>query len=148
MAPLEDTETGHIEVQDAVPNNFPLAYFLDYQIFEHCEISIQNPWFSLPSSDFDDIKSIKVVRKILDRFFETIHLWLPILSRRKLYGLVLHQQPRQQDDMNLLVMSMCILTHQQQEGRQRHERIHSMLKHQLIRLEQVGSLSIAILQSI
>lgn len=44
-------------------------------------------------------------------------------------------------------MSMRILAHQQQEGRQPHERIHSMLKHHLIRLEQAGSLSITILQS-
>ncbi|KAJ5668700.1 hypothetical protein N7462_009770, partial [Penicillium macrosclerotiorum] len=91
--------------------------------------------------------SITEVRQVVDRFFETYHLWLPILSRRKLYGAALRQQPRQEDDMNLLIMSMRILAHQKQEGRQRHGRTYSMLKYHLVRLEQVGSLSIALLQS-
>ena len=128
-------------------NNFPATYFLDRQLFSHCQITIQKPQISFPLGDFDFLQNADSVRCVARQYFRTIHLWLPILSRSKFYGLILHQQLQKEADLRLLVTCMHILLPRKCDGSQPRQTTYSSLKHQLVSLEQAGVLTITVLQA-
>ncbi|GAB1206176.1 hypothetical protein APSETT445_004858 [Aspergillus pseudonomiae] len=91
----------NVDQQDVVRNTFPATYFLDRQLFSHCQLSIQKPQVSLSLGDVDCLDSTDSIRHVAGQYFRTIHLWLPILSRSKFYGIILHQELQKEADLRL-----------------------------------------------
>lgn len=132
--------------QDAF-NNFPIAYFLDHQVYSHCHLAVQKPQVPLPAGILNMVNNPDSIRNITDQFFQSVHLWLPIVCRSKFYGNILQHAPPKDADLALLVVCMKLVLPQQAKQGRSTSRTYALVKTQFVQLEQSGFLTITMLQA-
>lgn len=129
------------------PNNFPIAYFLDSDLFRHCNLVIEKPEISLPIAKFDAVESLESTRYVASRFFESVYSWLPIISPTKLYGSLLQHSLQKDAGLAMLILCMQIMLPPQLDKNYPPHRTYTAIKHHLVELEQAGFLAISVLQA-
>jgi hypothetical protein len=129
-----------------VSNNFPVAYFLDHQVFKQCQLTIHTPQLCLPYGLLNVVKTSDSIKHVADQFFSSVHLWLPIVSRSRFYGSVLLHAPPKDADLAVLVVSMKLVL-PQHDNSQTLRRIYGQVNNQLVQLEQSGCLTLTMLQA-
>jgi hypothetical protein len=89
---------------------FPSVYFLDHDIFEKSRIEITNssPPFSLQLMGL--LGSSSKIRGITSRYFDQIHPFMPIISKKQFYERHLSPLATPKADVLLLCLCMKIFT--------------------------------------
>src|SRR6187402_852096 len=94
----------------AVPTKFPAVFFLDSKIFQRAQLEIQPVELPIPSQVLELIGDFNNWRSIAAVFFETVHLWIPMVSKSRLYGHMLNPLVPRRTDVALLILCMRLAT--------------------------------------
>ncbi|KAH7348393.1 putative fungal-specific transcription factor [Rhexocercosporidium sp. MPI-PUGE-AT-0058] len=91
-------------------NTFPPVFFLDSKIFQLSQLEI--PTLSIPTPAYLPplIGEFNTWRSTAANFFDTVHRWLPIVSKARLYSHLLNPLVPRRTDVALLVLCMKLAT--------------------------------------
>jgi hypothetical protein len=88
---------------------FPAAIFLDWELFKQCQLDIPKATVPIPSYVSDRIGDAGNVENIASQYFDSIHTWMPIISKRRFYEQLSNPTTSSLADFALLVLSMKLL---------------------------------------
>lgn len=94
---------------ESLPDNFPKHYFLDADLFEETLLTLPQPpttGLSLTSVNIDDTADR---RATIAAYFETIHHWMPIVSKRLFNSTLLNPTEFNRTDNVLLYLCMKLI---------------------------------------
>jgi hypothetical protein len=100
---VESSEYSSFQLQQ----NFPPVFFLDPKVFRHCRVEMPTPISPIPSQL---AASISDIRHVAAEFFGKIHLWMPIISKKRFYEKLLNPLMQPRIDVMLLVYCMRLIT--------------------------------------
>ncbi|UKZ65862.1 uncharacterized protein TrAtP1_007052 [Trichoderma atroviride] len=101
--------------QYALPSsNLSALFFLDPPVFRNHNIDIPKAFARLPSSITGQLGNSQQQEEIGNRFFNTIHAWLPMVSRKRFYeDLRIHSENLSASaDLAFLLLGMKLMTWQ------------------------------------
>ncbi|KAH8803353.1 hypothetical protein F5884DRAFT_505983 [Xylogone sp. PMI_703] len=130
------------------PIDFPSTFFLDQQFFQ--QYRMQVPGAHLITASFPSrlLGNDSSIQKMLSKFFNTAHRWLPVISEEK-FRSSLKSIPDLRSDVVLLLLSMKLLTSSPQES---HGHVRTDLylatKHYIVDTEIAGIISMEILTAV
>lgn len=91
---------------------FPAMFFLDHEILKEVRPVIPQPRPPIPEGIYGLMGNIETTRRFADLFFETIHTWFPLVSKRKFELLLTSSDFEPTPDIALLLSVMHLLTHE------------------------------------
>jgi hypothetical protein len=89
---------------------FPAVFFLDSDLFQQAQIDIPRVEAPIPRYVLDLIGDFSRWRSIATKFFETVHTFMPIVSKPRLYGRLLNPLAPRRSDVALLLLCMRLIT--------------------------------------
>jgi hypothetical protein len=90
--------------------------------------------------DIDDKKAIA------NEYFSTIHGWMPIVSRTRLYGSLVDPSQHTDPDVILVLLGMKLITSRPID-RNLHSKLYTLMKESLLNMEMMGYISVYTIQS-
>jgi Fungal specific transcription factor domain len=128
----------------------PAVFFLDSKLFQHSQMVIPNVTLPAPLSVVSLIGDTTAIRLVASQYFESIHIWLPFISKIRFYKNVLNPLSQLRADVALLVLCMKLIT----ESPSQHEatddpqtRAYLTAKRFLLDLELTGILTLQVSQA-
>lgn len=91
---------------------FPAMFFLDHEIFREARPAIPQPQLPISKDVFADLMDLDHLGYLSDLFFDTIHTWFPIISRRRFELLLTEPGFKPSPDIALLIAAMHLLVHE------------------------------------
>lgn len=140
------SETG----TDAVGCNTGALYFIAPRTFRQARLELPRPDVSIPTHVASLVGDTASIRDIATTFFETIHGWMPIISKRTFFTHLLNPLARRQTELNLLAVCMllCTTTPSTIEGESSGKiAIYQTAKAFYLEVEATNTLSIHVLQA-
>ncbi|KAK6431123.1 hypothetical protein LTR95_012718 [Oleoguttula sp. CCFEE 5521] len=95
---------------------FPSLFFLDSFMFTYERFTIAPPHITLPQSALQALGSSAQLREMIEHYFRTIHLHLPIVSHIRLYQHIANPLHEPGADMALLFLAMKLVVLNVSEG--------------------------------
>lgn len=89
---------------------FPAMFFLDSEIFKEARMSIPRPAMPIPEEIYASLNTIDNVRAIAARFFSTVHMWFPFVSKKRMELTLSNPSLELQADLALLLVAMQLIT--------------------------------------
>lgn len=124
------------------------VYFLDHEIFTRGQMDVPIPSTDIPPRIMNQLGGTTDARKISSNYFQTVHTWLPIVSKQRLYDQLLNPLFDLRADVALLCLCMKLVTWQVQDQDEDPETmLYSTAKQYLIDLEVSGVFTLQTLQS-
>jgi hypothetical protein len=99
---------NHRSNQFAV-NAFPAVFFLDSEIYQESRFDIPRPAVSVPEDVLALLKEDDI-GGIVELYFSTIHKWLPVVSRKRLFLTLSSPTACQGAELALLILCMKLIT--------------------------------------
>ncbi|KAK4121917.1 hypothetical protein N657DRAFT_657437 [Parathielavia appendiculata] len=92
--------------------DFPTILFLDPSLLRHGQVDSGHGAMPVPPSILHLLGSVDEVRSTADRFFQHIHQWMPLISKKRSYDLYFHRQPafHSHSDVALLLLAVKLIT--------------------------------------
>ena len=129
------------------PEYFPPVFFLDAQVFQRNHLEI--PKLSIPlhvyASDF-----IGDAWAVGDKFFDTVHKWMPFISKKRFFENLLNPLSQPRADVTILVFCMKLVMWLPSEstcGKEPRNSAYLFAKRTLLEAEVAGMLTLQLLQS-
>ena len=91
-------------------NAFPAMFFLDSEVFQYAHLSIPRPVITVPEEVLALLKEDDL-GAVAESFFSTIHKWLPIVSRKRLFLTLSSPTAQPGADLALLFLCMRLIMH-------------------------------------
>ncbi|UKZ56878.1 hypothetical protein TrVGV298_010723 [Trichoderma virens] len=88
---------------------FPPAFFLDHGLPSASSFSIPPPDLEIPPYVSAEVGNLLQRNLIASRFFATIHLWMPIVSKRRWFNTLLSPLSLDRADVALLCIAMKLM---------------------------------------
>jgi Fungal specific transcription factor domain len=129
------------------PPKFPTVFFLDSALFRKAQIDIPQSSAPIPRYVYDLIGEFSQWRSIPTKFFETVHTFMPIVSKARLFGKLLNPLVPCRGDVALLILSMRIITMLPAGGRMDRTPEYAAAKRFYTELEGIGAFSPQVLQA-
>jgi hypothetical protein len=131
---------------DITPSSsFPASFFHDSVAYQQARLGIPHILPSVPLELLNQLGSVADVREMVDLYFSTIHLWLPIIWKRRIYRTLSDDDFRPASDMCLLLCCMKLLSAQPTD--QATGPLYQIAKIYYSLMETSGVLSIPLIQS-
>ncbi|KAI1870941.1 hypothetical protein JX265_005981 [Neoarthrinium moseri] len=129
-------------------SNFPAAVFLDSRMFQWSGFQLPKPTMEVPPYVLQCIGNAEDLEQTLSDYFDDIHPWFPIVSRKRMaIGYQIWGETG--GDIALLLLAMKLITSQPQRGFTASENyLYTAAKQFVAFLESVGTTSLAYLQGI
>lgn len=128
--------------------SFPAMFFLDLEAYNTTQASIQRPVLSVPQEMIAILGGDYNVQSVLEVFFRTIHTWLPVVSRKRIYQLYTRAEGDLSADMALLLTTMKLICTVPDYGTPgMMTPLYWMAKQFSTRIETCGLLSVQTLQA-
>ncbi|KAH8812750.1 hypothetical protein F5884DRAFT_786302 [Xylogone sp. PMI_703] len=140
--------TGPVAEQlDGFISYFPPIYFLDAAAFNLTKTIIPRPFLSTPQELQALLGTTNEVQDVVDSFFQTVHVWLPVVWRRPFASIASLTEPRA--DMALLIACMKLIVElPPSDGQPSQWALYALAKNFSFYAESSGLLTIHILQAI
>jgi hypothetical protein len=90
-------------------NAFPPVFFLDSEIYQESRFDIPRPAVSVPEEVVELLKEDDI-GEMVELYFSTIHKWLPIVSRKRLFLTLSSPSACQGAELALLLLCMKLIT--------------------------------------
>lgn len=127
---------------------FPSLFFLDCEIFNEARPCIPQPRPPIPDDIYRIMGSIDQLESIADRWFTTIHIWFPILSKKRIELLLTDPGFEPAPDVALLFSAMHLLTNGGINcGSTKRNDIYWTVKNYAVTLEAYAIMTPQLLQS-
>jgi hypothetical protein len=91
------------------PNNFPSVFYLDWNVFQRCQVEIPKPILPLPSKISSIIGNAEKWEIIAAEYFATTHTWMPIVSKKTFYEHIRNPSGQIRLDYALLILAMDLI---------------------------------------
>lgn len=91
------------------PNNFPPVFYLDWSIFQQCQVEIPKPAVHLPPHISGLIGNLENWEIIAAKYFATTHTWMPIISKTNFYERIHGPIDQIRLDYALLILAMDLV---------------------------------------
>ncbi len=147
-----------------VQNRFPVIAFLDAKSFQNGRIEVPVPQIDVPIVSLLDalftrpltlsqevlehLGDANAVLAIVNEFFDTVHTWLPFVSKKRLQRNALNPMWEAGPDLALLFLCMKLASARPQEGVEHsHTPIYTAAKRFIATLEAAGFVSLTVLQT-
>ncbi|KAL6794658.1 hypothetical protein GGI42DRAFT_332829 [Trichoderma sp. SZMC 28013] len=127
-------------------NSFPVAVLLDPLLSTHCELTIPRPCISLSPSVCHVLGDHIHRRALADEYFRTVHRWMPIISRTRLYGSLMDPSHHTDPDVAIVLLGIKLITSRPKNYSLSSE-IYTLMKETLLHVEMMGYVSIHTIQS-
>jgi len=131
-------------------HSFPAVYFLDSLVCEHGQVEIPRVNLSIPPYIHEYIGGDP--RAVSAKFFDTIHVWMPLISKKRFYDYLMNplsqlSQPRA--DLTILIFCMKLINWSPVKQTQDKAKTPAYLaaKRILLTAELEGMLTLQILQA-
>jgi hypothetical protein len=90
-------------------NSFPPVFYLDWNIFQECQIELPKPTLPLPPNISKLIGGPENWEAIVAEYFATAHTWMPIVAKRSLYEHIHGPSGQLRSDYALLILAMDVI---------------------------------------
>lgn len=129
-------------------SNFPSMYFLDGDIFKETRLTVPKPSIPVPGDVAATLGSITDLSDVVERYFENVHLWLPVVSKKRMSLTLSNPQLTLTADLALLILCMKLVTQTSHGSPQEAQTpLYSMVKKQAILVESGALISLQLLQA-
>jgi hypothetical protein len=91
------------------PNIFPSVFYLDWNVFQGCQVEVAKPILPLPPNISTLIGNAENWEIIATEYFTTTHTWMPIISKKSFYEHIRNPSCQIRSDYALLLLSMDII---------------------------------------
>lgn len=146
--PLQHSEinTSAAVSKQTLRNNFPAAFFLDPTLFDCCAL-LASPHLQLPiPPNVDDILGdIHSKKALAAEYFETANRWMPIISKIRFYGSLMHPLRYADPGVTSVLLGMRLVLSCPEEVDLCSE-TYVVANEFLLRMEMAGHLSIYTVQ--
>lgn len=131
-------------------HSFPAVYFLDSLVCEHGQVEIPRVNLSIPPSINEYIGGDH--RAISAKFFESVHVWMPLISKKRFYDHLMNplsQLPQPRADLTILLFCMKLINWSPIKQTQDKAKTPAYLaaKRILLAAELEGMLTLQVLQA-
>ena len=124
------------------------VFFLDHEIFTRGQMEVTVPTTYVPPHLMNQLGGTAGTRKIASNYFDTVHTWLPIVSKKRFYDHLLNPLFDLRADVALLCLCMRLTTLPTVDLNTDPETLlYGMAKKYLIDLEVAGVFTLQMLQS-
>ena len=139
---LIDGDVSHIK------NQFPSVFFLDHNVFESGLMRLPIPTTSIPAHIQSLVGDSTQVRDMAALFFNSVHNYMPIVSRKLFYDRLLNplQEPRSDVALLCLCMKLSVWSESSNETNPQND-LYLAAKRYVVELEASGVLTLALMQA-
>lgn len=151
------SKESQLVAPNAVRPHFPVVFFLDAEAFQRARLELPSSPLRIPQQVTDLVGDLTATRSVAAEYFETIHLWLPFMSKKLFYEHVLNPLYSPAPHAKLLFLCMRLVVSvpspapekgsMQAEEEPWQAPIYLSAKSFLADLEMAGICSIQILQA-
>jgi hypothetical protein len=144
------SEQSHLPPQlpDAYEVEFPIRYFLDYEVYQQVHIDQLNSGLSVPAEILNVLQSKTAMHNLCDIYMSTIQTWLPILSKKRIFESLYQFDERKDASFVLLLLSMKLVSEIPPErDHAAQSSLYCTSKGLQSRLERSRAISLQLLQS-
>ncbi|KAL7780725.1 hypothetical protein V8C43DRAFT_299950 [Trichoderma afarasin] len=127
-------------------NSFPVAVLLDPLLSTHCELTIPRPCITLSPAVHHVLGDHIHRRALADEYFRTVHRWMPIISRTRLYGSLMDPSHHTDPDVAIVLLGIKLITSRPNNYSLSSE-LYTLMKETLLHAEMMGYVSIHTIQS-
>ena len=128
--------------------DLPAVLFLDSRVFQHGRVEMSGTTISIPAHITAVVGDVTDVRIFASHFFDTIHAWMPIISKKRFYDLHLHPSSPPRADLSLLFLCMkLIISLPPEDTKNPQIPIYFAAKQFYLEVETAGIVSIHVLQA-
>lgn len=127
-------------------NSFPVAVLLDPLLSTHCELTIPRACISLSPAVHHVLGDHIHRRALADEYFRTVHRWMPIISRTRLYGSLMDPSHHTDPDVAIVFLGIKLITSHPKNYNLPSE-LYTLIKETLLQAEMMGYISIHTIQS-
>jgi Fungal specific transcription factor domain/Fungal Zn(2)-Cys(6) binuclear cluster domain len=128
---------------------FPSLFVLEAEMFQEGRMTVPRPKLPVPNDAAATLGTIVDIRDIVERFFENIHLWLPIVSKKRMQLTLSNPRLELSADLALLLLSMKLITQSSHGSPQAAQTpLYAMTKRQITLVESGALLSLHLLQAL
>ncbi|KAE9368102.1 hypothetical protein N431DRAFT_494935 [Stipitochalara longipes BDJ] len=129
-------------------SNFTAVFFLDSKLFRQSQMEIPRATFPVPSAITDLIGDAEGVRTLATQYFDSIHIWLPFISKKRFYQILLRPLSQPRADVALLLLCMKLITWTSSEAMEDpHSPLYFAAKRFLLEIESTGILTLQAAQA-
>ncbi|KAL7913401.1 hypothetical protein GGI35DRAFT_490037 [Trichoderma velutinum] len=143
--PSKETDISRRDVS-VLRNSFPVAVLLDPLLSTHCELAIPRPCISLSPAVHHVLGDHIHRRALADEYFRTVHRWMPIISRTRLYGSLMDPSHHTDPDVAIVLLGIKLITSRPKNYSLSSE-LYTLMKESLLHVEMTGYVSIYTIQS-
>lgn len=130
-------------------SSFPSMFLLDSEIFKETRMLIPKPVLPVSPDVSSTLGSIIDVRDTVERYFENVHLWLPIVSKKRMQLTLENPSLDVPADLALLLLTMKLIIHGNHASPQDAQSpLYWLTKFQLTIVESGGLITLQLLQAI
>ena len=84
--------------------------FLDPGILQQGQVEVCQAASPIPEHIVELLGDLDAIRATASKYFETIHPWMPFISKKRFYDLYLRSSPLSRPDIVLLLLSLGLIT--------------------------------------
>lgn len=125
-------------------NEFPAAYFIDPEVFRIAQMEFPRVNMSVQQVIGELAGSISDIQSSSTTYFNTVHKWMPIVSKRQFYATLLHRMTTRRAELLLLTLSMKLSSSNVEVA---ETDLYRAVKQLHFEAESCGTLSILVLQA-
>jgi hypothetical protein len=145
MGYITPINVEHAEVQYL---DFPTVLFLDPTILQHGQVDISYAAIPVPPQMLQLLGGMDEIQSVASSYFETIHKWMPFISKKRLYGSHLRPSFQTQPDVVLLLLALKLITTSPPPRPQTpRTSLYQVVKHYHLDVENSSTFSILVLQA-
>ncbi|KAL2793291.1 fungal-specific transcription factor domain-containing protein [Aspergillus keveii] len=139
---------GDKDRQEIPPLTLSTILFLDPTLLQHGPLQVEPDQHGayIPSYITATIGSLEEIRRTADEFFETVHPWMPIISKARFHDVYLRDSANHNTaDIALLLLAIRLIISNQTQDRKLG--IYDWIKYFYQKVEGSGTPSILVLQA-
>ena len=131
------------------PSRFPSLFFLDAEMFQESRMNILRPDVPCAKDVSATLGTIVDIRDIVDRYFCNIHLWLPVISKKRMQLTLSNPRLELSADLALLLLCMKLIAQSSHGSPQAAQTpLYKMTKRNISLVESSALISLHLLQAI
>ncbi|KAH9818145.1 Fungal specific transcription factor domain [Teratosphaeria destructans] len=128
--------------------SFPALYFLDSNAFEYERFQIQAPYIRVPPGALSALGNSTELRLMIEQYFSSVHTYLPIVSKIRLYQHLSNPLHEPGADMALLFLAMKLASSEIPEGLAPLTQLYQDVKSFASYVEASNGLNIQLIQAL
>lgn len=130
-----------------LPKTFPAAFFLDQEAFSHARLAVPKLSAPVPAEVLAALGSSQDIARMVNHYFASVHIWLPIISTKRLHSQLASQDYIFNADFTLLLLTMQLLIEDPSDSSFASRSLYHAAKQYLQTVETGGLLTLKLLQA-